>query len=120
MAAAVTERTRAILVCSPNNPTGPVVHAPELRELLGVVPNDLLVVLDEAYVEFVRDAAVPDGLALLREYPNLVLLRTFLKAYGLARLSVGYAVARAEIAEAIRSFYTYFVVTGCASATAVR
>lgn len=119
MAAAVTDRTRAILVCSPNNPTGPVVHATELRELLDAVPNDLLVVLDEAYVEFVRDTGVPDGSALLREYPNLVLLRTFSKAYGLANLRVGYAVARPEIAEAIRSVSTPFGVSGIAQAAAL-
>lgn len=119
MAAAVTDRTRAILVCSPNNPTGPIVHETELRELLDGVPNDVLVILDEAYVEFVRDPAVPDGPALMRNYPNLVLLRTFSKAYGLASLRVGYAVARPALAAAIRSVSTPFGVSGIAQAAAI-
>src|SRR5690625_787437 len=119
MAAAVTDRTRAILVCSPNNPTGPAVHETELRELLDAVPNDVLVILDEAYVEFVRDEEAPDGPALLREYPNLVVLRTFSKAYGLASLRVGYAIARPELAQAFRSVSTPFGVSGIAQAAAL-
>lgn len=119
MAAAVTDRTRAVLVCSPNNPTGPAVHETELRQLLDAVPNDVLVILDEAYVEFVRDEAAPDGPALLREYANLVVLRTFSKAYGLASLRVGYAIARPELAQVIRSVSTPFGVSGIAQAAAL-
>jgi histidinol-phosphate aminotransferase len=94
MAAAVTERTRVVLVCTPNNPTGPVVHRDEVDAFLAAVPSDVLVVLDEAYLEFVRDPQAPDGLAVYAKHPNVVLLRTFSKAYGLAGLRVGYAVAR--------------------------
>src|SRR5690625_175984 len=119
MAHAVTERTRAVVICSPNNPTGPAVHETELRQLLDAVPNDVLVVLDEAYVEFVRDPAVADGPALLREYPNLVVLRTFSKAYGLASLRVGFAVARPEVADVVRSVSTPFGVSGIAQAAAL-
>ena len=119
MAQAVTERTRAVVVCSPNNPTGPAVHETELRQLLDAVPNDVLVVLDEAYVEFVRDPAVADGPALMREYPNLVVLRTFSKAYGLANLRVGFAVARPEVADVVRSVSTPFGVSGIAQAAAL-
>ena len=89
MAAAVTPRTRVVLVCTPNNPTGPAVHADELATFLAAVPKDVLVVLDEAYVEFVRDPQAPDGLAVFAEHPNVVLLRTFSKAFGLAGLRVG-------------------------------
>ena len=103
MAAAVTDRTRVVLVCTPNNPTGPAVHAGELEDFLAAVPSDVLVVLDEAYVEFVRDPDAPDGLAVLAAHPNVVLLRTFSKAYGLAGLRVGFAVADARLAAGIRA-----------------
>lgn len=119
LAAAVTDRTRVLLVCSPNNPTGPAVHHDELAALLAAVPGDVLVVLDEAYLEFVTDPAAVDGPALLAAHPNLVLLRTFSKAYGLAGLRVGYAVAHPEVAAAIRTASTPFGVNGAASAAAL-
>ncbi len=111
MAAAVTERTRVLLVCTPNNPTGPAVHADELAQLLADVPPDVLVVLDEAYVEFVRDPLAADGLAAFAAHHNVVLLRTFSKAYGLAGLRVGYAVARPRLAAGIRAASTPFGVS---------
>jgi histidinol-phosphate aminotransferase len=80
MADAITSRTRLIFVCNPNNPTGTVVHADELAEFLDRVPPQTLVVLDEAYHEYVRDPQVPDGMALYRDYPNVAVLRTFSKA----------------------------------------
>jgi len=111
MAAAVTPRTRVVLVCTPNNPTGPAVRADELEVFLDAVPGDVLVVLDEAYVEFVRDPDVADGLAVFAARPNVVLLRTFSKAYGLAGLRVGYAVARPRLAAGIRAASTPFGVS---------
>lgn len=111
MAAAVTDRTCAVLVCTPNNPTGPVVRRAELEAFLAEVPGDVLVVLDEAYIEFVRDPEAADGLAFLREHRNVVVLRTFSKAYGLAGLRLGYAVARPRVAEAIRKATTPFAVS---------
>lgn len=119
MAAAVTPRTRVVLVCTPNNPTGPAVHADELEAFLAAVPGDVLVVLDEAYVEFVRDPLAADGLAAFAAHPNVVLLRTFSKAYGLAGLRVGYAVARPRIAAGIRQATTPFGVSGVAQLAAV-
>ena len=119
MAAAVTDRTRVVLVCTPNNPTGPAVHADELEALLAAVPGDVLVVLDEAYVEFVRDPQAADGLAVFAAHPNVVLLRTFSKAYGLAGLRVGYAVARPRLAAAIRAVSTPFGVSNVAQLAAV-
>ncbi len=111
MVAAITPRTKVVLVCTPNNPTGPAVHSGELATFLAAVPGDVLVVLDEAYVEFVRDERVADGLAVFAEHPNVVLLRTFSKAYGLAGLRVGYAVARPRLAAGIRVASTPFGVS---------
>ena len=92
MAAAITDRhTRCVFVCNPNNPTGAVSRRAELEKFLDAVPADVLVVLDEAYREFVRDPDVPDGLDLYRDRPNVCVLRTFSKAYGLAALRVGFA-----------------------------
>ncbi len=119
MAAAVTARTRVVLVCTPNNPTGPAVHADELAVFLESVPSDVLVVLDEAYVEFVRDPLAADGLAAYSAHPNVVLLRTFSKAYGLAGLRVGYAVARPRLAAGIRAASTPFGVSSVAQLAAV-
>ncbi|HWH26527.1 MAG TPA: histidinol-phosphate transaminase [Pseudolysinimonas sp.] len=103
MAAAVTERTRVVLVCTPNNPTSTIVTAEEFHAFMAAVPDTVLVVLDEAYREFVTDPAAVDGIPLLERYPNLVVLRTFSKAYGLAGLRVGYAVGAAYILDAARS-----------------
>jgi histidinol-phosphate aminotransferase len=119
MAEAVTDRTRLVLVCSPNNPTGPVVHADELEALLDRVPPDVVVVVDEAYTEFVRDPLAPDALALHRARPNVVVLRTFSKAYGLAGLRVGYAVAHPAVADALRKTAVPFGVSTIAQDAAV-
>ncbi len=102
MAAAITTRTRAVLLCEPNNPTGTAVGEAELKRFLDRVPSDVLVVLDEAYYEFHRSPDAADGVALHHDRPNLVVLRTFSKAYGLAGLRVGYGVAHPVIAEALR------------------
>ncbi len=91
MADAITERTRAVIVCSPNNPTGTIVDAAELDAFIARVPADVLIMLDEAYIEFVQGPKV-DGIALQRAHDNLVVLRTFSKAHGLAALRVGFAV----------------------------
>lgn len=103
MAAAVTERTRVAIVCSPNNPTGTIVTADEFHEFMASVPKDLLVLLDEAYVEFVTEPSAINGLDVLGTYPNLVILRTFSKAFGLAGLRVGYALGPERILDAARS-----------------
>lgn len=102
MAAAITPKTRAVLLCSPNNPTGPVITEGQFAEFMERVPSDTLVVLDEAYAEFVDREEAVDGAAVLQRYPNLVVLRTFAKAYGLAGLRIGYGLARPEIWQATR------------------
>jgi histidinol-phosphate aminotransferase len=101
MAAAITPRTRLIFVCNPNNPTGTVVHEQELTDFLDLVPADCLVVLDEAYHEYIRDEAVPDGMTLYRDRPNVAVLRTFSKAYGLAGLRTGFMIAHEPVAAAV-------------------
>jgi histidinol-phosphate aminotransferase len=112
MAAAVTERTRTIFVCNPNNPTGTAVGREALTRFLDQVPDDVLVVLDEAYREFVTDEDVPDGLGYLDAHPNLIVLRTFSKAYGLAGMRVGYGIASdPSVATALRQTQTAFAVT---------
>lgn len=102
MAAALTPATRVVIVCNPNNPTGTAVRSGELLDFLDRVPRDCLVVLDEAYREYVRDPGVPDGLELARERPNVVVVRTFSKAFGLAGLRIGYLVAHPGLAGEVR------------------
>ena len=119
MAKAITPRTRLIFVCNPNNPTGTAVHRDELEAFLDRVPGDCLVVLDEAYREFIRDPKVPDGVELYRDRPNVAVLRTFSKAYGLAGLRVGFAVAHEPVADAIRITNVPFSVSGIAQAAAI-
>jgi histidinol-phosphate aminotransferase len=119
MAAAVTDRTRLVVVCTPNNPTGPAVRRAELTDFLDRVPGDVAVVLDEAYVEFGRDPDGADGLAMYRAYPNVAVLRTFSKAYGLAGLRVGFAIAPEPLAQALRKAAVPFGVSAVAQAAAV-
>ena len=119
MAAAITDRTRLVLVCSPNNPTGPVVRRAELAEFLDRVPADVLVVLDEAYCEFVRDPDAADGVAFYRDRPNVCVLRTFSKAYGLAGLRVGFAIAHEPVADALRKTAVPFGVSNIAQRAAI-
>ncbi|MER5426005.1 histidinol-phosphate transaminase [Streptosporangium roseum] len=119
MAEAITPQTRMIFVCNPNNPTGTVVHAAELAAFLDRVPENVLVVLDEAYREYVRDADVTDGLTVYRDRPNVAVLRTFSKAYGLAGLRVGYLIADEPVAAAVRKTIVPFAVNHLAQAAAV-
>ncbi|MFG2195616.1 histidinol-phosphate transaminase [Streptomyces sp. NPDC048639] len=119
MADAITDRTRLIFVCNPNNPTGTAVRRAELERFLDRVPSDVLIVLDEAYKEFVRDPEVPDGLDLYRQRPNVCVLRTFSKAYGLAGLRVGFAVAHPPVAAALRKTAVPFGVSQLAQDAAV-
>ena len=119
LANAITEKTKVVFVCNPNNPTGTVVHQAELETFLDRVPQQCLVVVDEAYCEYIRDPDVPDGLTLYRDRPNVAVLRTFSKAYGLAGLRVGYTVAHPGVAEAIRMTNVPFSVSGIAQAAAI-
>jgi histidinol-phosphate aminotransferase len=118
--AAIDETTRLVFVCNPNNPTGTAVRRPELERFLDDVPAETLVVLDEAYQEFVTDPDVPDGVELMRGRPNVAVLRTFSKAWGLAGLRVGYLLAEdPAVAEAVRKTTMPFSVSSMAQAAAV-
>ncbi|MEU6317178.1 histidinol-phosphate transaminase [Streptomyces sp. NPDC047009] len=119
MADVITDRTRLIFVCNPNNPTGTVVRRDELERFLDRVPDDVLVVLDEAYREFIRDIQVPDGVELYRKRPNVCVLRTFSKAYGLAGLRVGFAIAHEPVAAALRKTAVPFGVSQLAQEAAI-
>ena len=119
MLAAITDRTRIVMVCTPNNPTGPAVTQSELDAFLAEVPPHVVAVVDEAYLEFVRMDDRVDGLATYRAHPNVVLFRTFSKAYGLAGFRVGYAVAQEPIAAALRAVSLPFGISGVAQAAAI-
>lgn len=119
MAEAISDRTRLVFICSPNNPTGTAVHRDELVQFLDRVPSDVLVVIDEAYREFIRDPEVPDALDIYRDRPNVAVLRTFSKAYGLAGLRVGFAIAHEPVADALRKTAVPFGVSGIAQAAAI-
>lgn len=99
MAEAVTERTKLLFVCNPNNPTGTAVRKDEVEALIALVPEHVIVVFDEAYYEYVRLADFPDTLRYVVQDRNVIVLRTFSKIYGLAGLRIGYGVTTAEIAD---------------------
>ncbi|WP_411722307.1 histidinol-phosphate transaminase [Mycetocola sp.] len=119
LAAAVDDTTRVVIVCSPNNPTSTTVSAAEFETFMAAVPADVLVLLDEAYTEFVTDPDAVHGLPLLARYPNLVVLRTFSKAYGLAGLRVGWAIGPAAILDAARAAAIPLSVTEPAQVAAI-
>jgi histidinol-phosphate aminotransferase len=119
MAAAITPRTRLVIVCSPNNPTSTVVTTDEFTAFMSEVPESVLVVLDEAYAEFVTDEGAVDGASMIGRYPNLVLLRTFSKAYGLAGLRVGYAIGAEYLMDAARATAIPLSVTEPAQRAAI-
>ncbi|SFT03519.1 histidinol-phosphate transaminase [Saccharopolyspora flava] len=119
MLAAITPATRLMFVCTPNNPTGTLVRKAELEAFLDRVPEDVLVVLDEAYFEFVDDADAPDGVEITRVRDNVVSMRTFSKAYGLAGVRVGYAIGPVQVAEALRKVTIPFSVNALAQTAAI-
>ncbi|MEU7767009.1 aminotransferase class I/II-fold pyridoxal phosphate-dependent enzyme [Nocardia sp. NPDC049190] len=116
MQRAIDQRTALVVVCRPHNPTGTVVPASELKTFLSRVPGRVPVILDEAYVEFVGAAEYLDPLALIDKHPNLVVLRTFSKAYGLAGLRIGYAFGSSELIARVRRLQLPFGVSSAAVA----
>ncbi|ORW31651.1 aminotransferase [Mycobacterium paraense] len=119
MLAAVTDRTRLIFVCNPNNPTSTVVDPDALARFVEAVPPHILIAIDEAYVEYIRDGMAPNSLELARARGNVVVLRTFSKAYGLAGLRVGYAVGHPDLITALDQVYVPFAVTSISQAAAL-
>lgn len=118
MAAAVTENTRLVFVANPNNPTGTVHNADAIEAFLDKIPQNVLVVLDEAYCEFMTGEKDPDGVALLSRFPNLIVCRTFSKAWGLAALRVGYSISSPAIADILNRVRQPFNVNAAALAAA--
>ncbi len=118
MAAAVTERTKLVFVANPNNPTGTVHTADAVQAFLDRIPEQVLVVLDEAYCEYLTGDEFPDGIQLLDRYPNLIVCRTFSKAWGLAALRVGYSISSAAIADVLNRVRQPFNVDSIALAAA--
>lgn len=117
---AITSKTRLIFLTSPNNPTGTIIHREKLIELLSQVPKDIVILLDEAYYDYAADClAYPDGIAYLKDYDNLIVLRTFSKSAGLAGIRVGYAVSSEKIIEALMKVKLVFNVNLLAQAAAL-
>lgn len=118
MVAAITPSTRVVVVCTPNNPTGPTISGTDLEAFIDRIPQDTLVVIDEAYVEFVTDPDAACGDAFLDD-PRVAVLRTFSKAWGLAGLRVGYAITSPELAAATSTVTPPFSVSAPAQAAAL-
>ncbi|CAM3395186.1 histidinol-phosphate transaminase [Marinicrinis lubricantis] len=101
MLSKVTDKTKIVWICNPNNPTGTIVSHEQVADFMKRVPEHVLVVLDEAYCEYVDDASYPDAFSLLKQYRNLISLRTFSKIYGLASLRVGYGIGHPDVIHTI-------------------
>jgi histidinol-phosphate aminotransferase len=99
MVDAITPRTKIIWFCNPNNPTGTIFTKDDLDKVLDRIPPSVVIVMDEAYIEYVTDKNFPNSLELLPKHPNMVILRTFSKAYGLASLRCGYGIVHKELGE---------------------
>lgn len=118
MAAAITAKTKLIFIANPNNPTGTWFGKAEWEAFMAQVPESVLVVLDEAYIEYVEDADALDGLQYVNRYPNLIVSRTFSKAYGLAGLRVGYCISHPQVANVLNRVRQPFNVDSFALAAA--
>lgn len=119
MAAAINEHTKLIFVCNPNNPTGSIITEQAFIDFMDQVPPEVIVALDEAYIEYVREADTPLSVELLHRYPNLIGMRTFSKAFGLAGIRVGYAFGKHEVIDALNKVAIPFGVNAVAQAGAV-
>ncbi|WP_232547253.1 histidinol-phosphate transaminase [Propioniciclava soli] len=117
--AAITDRTRLVILCTPNNPTGPAIAPSELADFVASIPDDVAVLIDEAYLHFQRGLDADPGVALLRRHPNVIVAHTFSKAHGLAGLRVGYALADPQVAETLRKVAMPFAVTTLAQVAAL-
>ena len=120
MADAITDRTKIVYVCNPNNPTGTIVHADEVDAFIRRVPDDVIIVLDEAYFEMVDSDSFPDSLAYVREErKNVFVLRTFSKVYGLAGIRIGYAFAHPDVVSTLFKIKPPFNVNVLAQAAGI-
>ena len=119
MLTSITDKTRIIFICTPNNPTGNIVKHDDLVEFLNHVPSSVLVIIDEAYIEFNRDKSAVDSLKILETHSNVGILRTFSKAYGLAGLRIGYFLGPQHVAQAVRKTAVPFGVSHIAQVAAI-
>ena len=110
MVDAITEKTKIIWLCNPNNPTGVIFTKKELDKVLNRIPKSVIIVMDEAYGEYVTSEDYPDSLELIKSYPNMIILKTLSKAYGLASLRFGYGIANEEIVDYINRVINSFDV----------
>jgi len=115
----VTDKTKLIFIANPNNPTGTIISHDSLQKLLNILPPDIYVVNDEAYVEYVSDTSYPNSLELQKSFPNLIVLRTFSKIYGLAGLRVGYAITHPDTKNLLIQNKTPFSINSLAHAAAL-
>ncbi len=116
---AVTEKTKIIYICNPNNPTGTIVKREKLKQFLEQLPDHVIVVLDEAYVEFIVDKSYPTGIELIKSGCNIISLRTFSKLYGLAGARIGYAVGKEEMLKPLKMVRQTFAVNRIGIAGAI-
>ena len=119
MRAAITADTVAVIVCSPNNPTGPALTYEEISSFIADVPDDVMIIVDEAYIDFATKPGVRTAVPLIETHPNVVVMRTFSKAHALAGVRVGYAIGDAEVIGAIQSLLVPFGVNSLALAAAL-
>jgi len=119
MLAAITENTKLIFVANPNNPTGSFIPGQKIEQFLSQVPSHIVVVLDEAYNEYLKPEQQYDAIAMVRNYPNLIVSRSFSKAYGLAGLRLGYAVSQEELTDLMNRIRQPFNVNSLAQAAAI-
>ena len=118
MLAAIDANTRVVFIANPNNPTGTWFSKHALRDFLAAVPENVLVVLDEAYIEYADGDELPNGIDYLADHANLLVSRTFSKAYGLASLRVGYGLSRPDVADVLNRVRQPFNVNSFALAAA--
>lgn len=117
--AAMNTKTKLVIICSPNNPTGTIVTRDKFEKFLSIVPKTVLIVIDEAYFDFVDSIDYPNGLSYICQYPNLFVLRTFSKNYGLAGIRVGYGIANSEIVFYMNKVRVLFNVNSLAQVAAI-
>jgi histidinol-phosphate aminotransferase len=117
--AAITDKTRMIFIANPNNPTGTWIKKAELSSFMKKVREDIIVVLDEAYFDYVEEPEYPDGIVMHKQFNNIVVTRTFSKSYGLASLRVGYSVSHADIADLLNRVRQPFNVNSMSLAAAI-
>ena len=119
MRAAITPDTVAVIVCSPNNPTGPALTYEEIAAFVADVPDDVMIIVDEAYIDFATKPGVRTAVPLIKDHPNVIVMRTFSKAHALAGVRVGYAIGEAEVIGAIQALLVPFGVNSLALAAAL-